>query len=338
MSENANRNAGVNAAANSHIHHVRLEDIKQFAPEKLNHLHRGGIRQGASRTDIQAQQMLDKIPPSQRAGVDGRTAAAGTKDYLSGKDASHIKPHSQGGSSDPSNLKWEDARLNQARGSKPMTRQEQIKLDAKAGLENISGALQRGLEAAPKGVLVGAITTVPFSLLRNALRVVRGEISSEEATLETAKDTAIGGAVGGITAFTVTTVAAACPPVAMVLAAISPALLVAGGAGMVYEFFKILDDHKQQAREYYESLTQQQLSNLQQIEKELIYEHKKNLTFLAESRALSDEITNRHRKAGVEGALERLQESRAIAISLGARESESRLLSHSNQLFLPPNN
>ncbi len=338
MSEDANRNAGVNAAANSHIHHVRLEDIKQFAPEKLNHLHRGGIRQGASRADVQAQQMLDKIPPSQRAGVDGQTAAARAKDYLSGKDASHIKPHSQGGSSDPSNLKWEDASPNRARGSKPMTRQEQIKLDAKAGLENMSGALQRGLEAAPKGAVVGAVTTLPFSLLRNTLRVVRGEISSEEATLETVKDTAIGGAVGGATAFTVTTVAAACPPVAMVLAAISPALLVAGGAGMVYEFFKILDDHKQQVKQYYESLSQQQLSNLQQIDNELIYEHKKSLTFLAEARELSEEITNRPRKAGIESALNRLQESIAIATSLSAKESDSRLLSNPNQLFLPPNN
>jgi putative NADH-flavin reductase len=282
--------------------------------------------------------MLDKIPPAQRVGVDAQTAANRAKDYLRGKDASHIKPHSQGGSSDPRNLKWEDANPNRARGNKPMTRQEQIKLDAKAGFDNISGAFQKGLEAAPKGAVVGAIATAPFSLLRNALRVVRGEISSEEATLETVKETAIGGAVGGATAFTVTAVAAACPPVAMALTAISPALLVVGGAGMVYEFFKILDDHKQQVKQYYESLTQQQLSNLQQIENELIYEHNKNLAFLTEARELSEEITNRPRKAGIEGALERLQESIAIARSIGATESDSRLLSNSNQLYLPQEN
>jgi hypothetical protein len=338
MSDDSNLNAGINAAGSSQVHHVRLEDIKQYVPEKLNHLYRGGIRQGSSRTDVQAQQMLDKIPPAQRAGVDAQTAANRAKDYLRGKDASHIKPHSQGGSNDPYNLKWEDANPNRARGSKPMTRQEQIKLDAKAGFDNISGAFQRGLEAAPKGAVVGAIATAPFSLLRNALRVVRGEISSEEATLETVKETAIGSAVGGATAFTVTTVAAACPPIAIALTAISPVLLAAGGVGMVYEFFKILDNHKQQVKKYYESLTQQQLSSLQQIEDELIYEHNKNLTFLAEARVLSAEITDRPRKPGIQGALERLQESIAIAKSLGATEADSKLLCNSNQLYLPPNN
>ncbi len=74
--------------------------------------------------------------------------------------------------------------------------------------------------------------------------------------LETVKETAIGGGVGAVTAVTVTTIATACPPIAVALSAVSPALLVVGGAGMVYEFFKILDEHKQQVKDYYESLTQ----------------------------------------------------------------------------------
>ena len=34
-----------------------------------------------------------------------------------------------------------------------------------------------------------------------------------------------------------------------------------GGAGMVKEFFNILDDHKEKTKAYYESLTQQELDS-----------------------------------------------------------------------------
>ncbi len=337
MSEDSNRNSGFNAAASSQVHHITLEDIGQYTPEKINHIYRGGIRQGASRTDVQAQQMVDKIPASQRSGIDGQAAAARTKEYLLNKDASHISPHSKGGSTEPSNIKWEDRIPNRVRGDKSMTPKEQRAIDTKAKIDNLSGAVQRGMEAGVKGAVIGAVTTLPFSFLRNALRVSRGEMTSEAAALETGKETLIGGAVGGVTAFSVTAVASAFPPIAIALTAISPALLVAGGAGMVYEFFKILDDHKKEVRAYYDSLTKQQLSYLQQVEDEMIYEHNKNLKFLAESRELSEQIINRPRRAGIEGALERLQESIAIAQSLGATKADSKFLDNSTQRYLPSN-
>ena len=326
MSENSNRNSGFNAAANSHVHHVTLEDIAQFTPEKVKHIYRGGIRQGASRTDTHAQRTVDKIPASQRAGVDGQSSAVRTKEYLSNKDASHINPHSKGGSAHPDNMKWEDRIPNRARGDKTMTPQEQRAIDAKANLDNMTGAVQRGMEAGLKGAVIGAVTALPLSFLRNALRVSRGEMTNEEAALAILKDTGIGGAVGGVTAISVTTFAAAFPPVAALLATASPALLVAGGAGMVYEFFKILEDHKQEVRDYYNSMTEQQLSYLQKVEDEMIYEHKKNLRFLDEREALSEEITNRPRTDGIQGAFERLQQSRAIAESMGLSSKDSRLL------------
>ena len=218
-----------------------------------------------------------------------------------------------------------------------MTRQEQMRLDIKAQIDNLSGALKAGLEAAPKGAVVGAVTTAPFSMLRNALRVVRGEISAHDAALKTVKETPIGGGVGATTALTVTRFAAACPPVAIALTAVSPVLLVAGGAGMVYEFFRILDDHKQQTKEYYEALTQHDLNYLQEIENELLYEHTKNLEFLGEAQALNFEIVNRPLEAGVEGALKRYLESAAIAKSLGATPVRSKQLLES-QKFLPSSN
>jgi hypothetical protein len=330
MSENSQCNSAFNAAS-SKVHHAHLNDIGKHTPEKLGHLHRGGIRTGAGRTEAQAQQMLDKIPPSQRAGVDGQSAASKVKEYLADKDASHIKPHSKGGSSHPDNIKWESKAANRARGDRPMTRQEQRQLNVKAQIDNLSGALKAGIEAAPKGAVIGAVTTAPFSMLRNALRVVRGELSAQDAALETVKETAVGGGVGAATAFTVTAVAAACPPVAVVLTTMSPVLLAAGGAGMVYEFFKILDDHKQQVKEYYKSLTQRDLQHLQDVENQLLYEHAKNLEFLTKSETLNAEITHRPIESGVEGALKRYLESAAIAKSLGATPVGNKQLSASQK-------
>lgn len=161
---------------------------------------------------------------------------------LTDKDASHVEPHSKGGSGHPDNIKWEDRSTNRARGDREMT-----------------------------------------------------------------------------------------------LAAISPALLVIGGAGMVKEFFNILDNHKEKTKAYYESLTQQELDYLGKIEDELIYEHNKNLeffdnertknlAFLAESKALNHKISNRPIESGVEAALKRYLESAEIARSLGSVPVTEKLL------------
>lgn len=326
MSNDSQRNSAINAAASTQVHHAQLSDIKQYTPEKFRHLDRGGIRGGPGRGEAQAQQMLDKIPPSQRAGVDGQSAASKVKEYLADKDASHVTPHSKGGSSNPDNIKWEHKAANRARGDRQMTRQEQTRIDAKVQLDNLTGALKSGLKAAPKGAIIGVVTTAPFSMLRNGLRVVRGEMSAQDAAMETVKETAIGGGVGAATAFTVTAVATACPPVALALTAVSPVLLAVGGAGMVYEFFKILDDHKEQTKEYYESLTQRDLNYIEQVENELLYEHTKNLEFLDNAQLLNIEISNRPIETGVEGALKRYYESAAIAKSLGASPVGSKAL------------
>ncbi len=92
---------------------------------------------------------------------------------------------------------------------------------------------------------------------------------------------------------------------------------------------------KQQVKTYYESLSQQELQRLQEVENELIYEHQKNLQFLAETKALNEEITNRPRETGIEGALKRYLESAAIAKSLGAEPVGSKLLPGSQQPLLP---
>jgi hypothetical protein len=328
MSDHFYPNPAINVAATTNIKHTNLPDLHLSTVRKL---YRGGIRPGEPiRTRIEAQQMLEKIPPSQRV------RPSDAQQYLTDKHASHITPHSQGGSNQPNNIKFENAKDNLARGGEKMTLQEQMRLDAKWQFDNLTGAIKAGIQAVPKGAAVGALTILPFSLLSNALRVIRGEISAQQAATATLKDTAIGGVVGGGTAFAITTVAAACPPIAIALTTVAPVLAVVGAGGMVYEFFKILGDHKQAVRTYYESLTQQELERLQAIETELIYEHQKNLEFLAQAKAVNQEIINRPIAPGVEGAMQRLRESAAIAQSLGLTSTNSKLLPESQLPSLPP--
>jgi hypothetical protein len=108
-----------------------------------------------------------------------------------------------------------------------------------------------------------------------------------------------------------------------------------GTAGMVYEFFNILENHKQEVKFYYESLTHQELEYLQAIENELIYEHHKNLEFIAEAKAVNQTIKNRLVKLGIEAAMKRYQESVAIAQSLGLTSTDSPLLGNSVYPSLP---
>ncbi|WP_242045341.1 hypothetical protein [Anabaena catenula] len=89
MSEDSQRNTAVNAAATTKIHHVNLQDISKSTADRLS---KGGIRPGEPiRTRIESQQMLEKIPSSQRAGIDSKTANKNVEQYLSDKHASHIK-------------------------------------------------------------------------------------------------------------------------------------------------------------------------------------------------------------------------------------------------------
>jgi hypothetical protein len=107
MSDDQEPNSAVNATATISVHHAQLQDLPLSAVRRL---YKGGIRPGElPRTRVQAQQMLEKIPPAQRAGIDSKSAGVNAQKYLSDKHASHIKPHSQGGSNDPKNINWENA-------------------------------------------------------------------------------------------------------------------------------------------------------------------------------------------------------------------------------------
>lgn len=331
MSKEAYRNAAATAAANAAVFHVELQDLPL---DILQRLYQGAIRPGEpGRSATGAEQMLHKIPPGHRAGADPNSAVANVQEYLADKHASHIQPYSQGGSSDPSNLKWESAKDNMARGGEPMTWQEQLQLDTQWHFDNLSGALKVGLDAAPKGALVAASVTLPLALIRNGLRVVRKEITPSEAIEITVSETIANGTVGAATAFTVGTVAGACVPIGAALAAVSPALLVMSSIGIGHQFFMLLEEHKQKVEHYYDSLTDWELQQLEAIAEDLerqyaedLRQHAKNMKFLAEVEETSNYIVNRPCEPGARGALRHYFESVAIAQTLGAIPKEQDFL------------
>ena len=100
---------------------------------------------------------------------------------------------------------------------------------------------------------------------------------------------------------------------------------------MVYEFFKILEDHKQVVRAYYQQLTQTDLDRLAALEAEWKYQHQKNLEFLRESRRVNAQISDRPRGTSIADALNRYQESAAIALSLGAIDKDDMLILPNSQ-------
>lgn len=234
-----------NAASQTKVHHATLEDLKYYAPDKLKHLQKGGIRDGSVRDVAQTQEMLNKIPRSQRAGGDAESASRSVKDYLHDKDASHIKAHNRGGSGNPKNIEWENRSVNRARGDRNMSPEELLRLNAENIIDNVGGAVRLGLEAAPRGAVGGAIGAAPLSILDNTLKCVRGEIAPDEAVVEVAKDVATGAAVGGGVAGGVAFACALCPPLAAGVAVAAPILGMFGIAKMVTDGAVMLLDHEQ---------------------------------------------------------------------------------------------
>lgn len=294
-SENLKRkaiNSGINAAAAAkQVYHPAIEQLTSNLVDKLRN---AGMRSGEiGRNMERGGQMLEKIPPSQRADFTPDAAVDKLRAYLNGKDASHIKAHANGGSSAPDNLMWESSSINRARGNRDLTRKERMGLQVEFQAQNLNGAFQMGVRAAGRGAIIGAATAVPFALLRNFLAVARGEISSSEAAKRAALEVGTAAGVGAGAAFSITTIAALFPPVAVALSTIAPGLLAVGGTLMVKEFFDILIQHEDAIRERYRTLTEQELERLDEIATQIEAIHSDNLNFLDRARLYRESLAAR---------------------------------------------
>ena len=140
------------------------------------------------------------------------------------------------------------------------------------------------------------------------------------------QESAGGAGAGSVSALTVTTVMAACPPIAIALTTISPKLLAMGGSRMVKQFFWILDSHKEKTKAYYGTLSQHDLDFLDKLEADLKDEYQKKLQKIEKSRALLDQLSGLPIKPGVAVALKRYRESVALAQAHGVQAIGAKVL------------
>ena len=146
----------------------------------------------------------------------------GLRQFLNGKDASHVKSRVNGGSGSPKNMVWEASQVNRARGSQNMTAREQARVKCSNGTAFLG---QRGFYKkvganAARGAVKGAVAAGGVSAVKNIWNVWDGDITSKEAAVNIATDCGRGALAGGGSAAVLTAVGFACPPAISVIRAV----------------------------------------------------------------------------------------------------------------------
>lgn len=204
--------------------------VKQLSWEQLPadimlKFQRNGMR-NAYRPVIEAQQLYNgRVPGSIKA-----LGEPAVRQFLKGKDASHIKSYANGGDGKASNIVFEDYKQNRARGARNMNRFELSKVRASNHFEFLRSPAfykQVGINTA-KGAVAGAIFSASTSAFTNIWNAIDGDVSWEEAGWNIVDDTKSGALVGGISALGLTFATFACPPVGGLLAVTSPYLMACG--------------------------------------------------------------------------------------------------------------
>ncbi len=150
--------------------------LAQEMPKLADRLGRAGLRDGAMHSEADIMALFNQIPGTSKLGA----REWDIRVFLSGKDASHIYPHSRGGSGAAHNLRWEVRWANRARGAEVMTPGEQFYIRLYNGVDSVvknSAAIARlGLTATGTAILTQALVTA----LAYSLDLYRGEITVEE--------------------------------------------------------------------------------------------------------------------------------------------------------------
>ena len=175
---------------------------------------------GASRGMTEALRVWEQIPEEIRMRGPESTA-----EYLDGKDWSHIRAQSAGGSNLASNGVWEDAAINRARGAEQMTGTEIAAAADVANSAAFRAALASAAESALTGGLAGAAVAGLLAILEEFLRFQRREI--DESTMwnaigrRIARSAATGAVVAGLLTLAVTAFPALAPIAAWLLIPVS---------------------------------------------------------------------------------------------------------------------
>ena len=153
-----------------------------------------GGRNLGSRTPTMAKRLYETVPQAVRDEGEGAVLQ-----WLKQKDFSHIKSVANAPSQakQPSNILFENASKNRARGSRNMTASE-VTATKEA---TRSSAIKTGMTSAvTRAALVAALIEAPIASTENYLHYKRGRKSGGEAVKDTTKSTVVAGVVGGTTA------------------------------------------------------------------------------------------------------------------------------------------
>lgn len=183
---------------------------------------RVGMR-GNSRDLQEAAKVFETIPAQIRA-----QGPEAVRQFLKGKDWSHIIAYVNGGGDEAVNGIFEYYKLNRARGGFDMTPKE---LNAAKQVLN-SAAFKSSVMQITKGVLQGAVAAAAvelvFSILENSRLYLEGKITQDELIKKVASDTAQAGVTAGIITFLLFAISMIYPPIAAVLSSVAIPLTAAG--------------------------------------------------------------------------------------------------------------
>ena len=186
----------------------------------------GGSR--GIRSQAMAQRLYESIPKSVRSSGEGAV-----RDFLKGKNASHIRSVSNapGQAKWPSNIVWEDAGKNAARGSGNMTAAEVAAAKSASRASAIKIGAKSAFKSGAKAGAVASAIEATVSVPENILHWKRGRKSGEQAAKDTVKSTATAAGVGVATVGVAKGVAMA--GVGLSLGPLGTPLIVASGVLLV---------------------------------------------------------------------------------------------------------
>ena len=219
--------AAVALALDQVVSNVNYVDLSAQLQAKFRAAGGLGGERGALRTLGEAESFFDSSVPDTIRML----GPEAVERFLEGKDASHVRSVS----GDPelarvdSNIRWEDAAANRARGAEDMSRFDQVNINLSNGFEAFQASV---VKIVPQAVFYAAAIECAISIIENSIYVKRGKKDLAAAVTDTAKNVARS-AVAGLVIGTGVSAAVALGAAPLLVAA-TPALVVIGGALLAY--------------------------------------------------------------------------------------------------------
>ena len=178
---------------------------------------------GTSRGLVEAQRVWETIPEQIRIAGPEATAK-----YLEGKDWSHIRAYSEGGSHSASNGLFENSSVNRARGSDLMTPRELEAAQRVLQSDAFHATLLETAKCALEGALTAAAIAAVMAVLEYGLQYQRREITEGELYRAIGKSIMAAGISGAAVSGLLAALAMAFPATVPVMSFLLVPLMVIG--------------------------------------------------------------------------------------------------------------